>query len=100
VRGADIHPLSRLDQQSKGFHIQGDSVKVCQKILVIDNGARAGLRQKIGILIENRGIGSGTLKWPADPYKSTTFSMIMTGHFSIPLPISVGCWIGVVLAAA
>jgi len=32
-------------------------------------------------------IGSGTLKWPADPYQSTTLSMLMAGHFSVPLPI-------------
>jgi len=32
-------------------------------------------------------IGSGTLKWPADPYYPTTFSMLMAGHFSVPLPI-------------
>jgi len=33
--------------------------------------------------------GSGTLKWPADPYKPTTFSMLMAGHFSVPLPIPI-----------
>jgi len=31
------------------------------------------------------GIGSGTLKWLDDPYSPTTFSMIMAGHYSVPL---------------